>query len=103
MLAGACGCWRGSKLSPLLWCSRWIFRPAGKRVFWWIHAPAWRQRPAAYLLPCPQGDGTAHIFDGRSDVFTLSVHAAANFPARKQRSQLDIGLPDGTGDAEFLK
>lgn len=58
---------------------------------------------AAHPLPWPQGDGTAHIFSGRSDVFTLSVHAAANFPARKQQSHLDIPLPDGTGDAEFLK
>lgn len=37
--------------------------------------------PAACHL---QGDGTAAIFSGRQDVFTLSVHAASNFPARKQ-------------------
>ncbi|GAB4813155.1 hypothetical protein N2152v2_000201 [Parachlorella kessleri] len=48
------------------------------------------------------GDGTAAIFQGRSDVFTLSVHAERNFPSRKQRSHLDVGLPDGTGDAEYL-
>ena len=53
-------------------------------------------------LDVHQGDGTASIFQGRSDVFTLSVHAANNFPARKQLSHLDIGLPDGTGDAEYL-
>ena len=34
-------------------------------------------------------------------MFTLSVHAAGNFPARKQASHLDIGLADGTGDDEY--
>lgn len=53
-------------------------------------------------LDVHQGDGTASIFEGRSDVFTLSVHAANNFPARKQRSHLDIGLPDGTSDDIYL-
>lgn len=38
----------------------------------------------------------------RERVFTLSVHAANNFPARKERSTLDVGLPDGCGDAEYL-
>lgn len=37
--------------------------------------------------PWLQGDGTAHIFSGRRDVFTLSMHAASNFPARKQVRQ----------------
>jgi len=36
-------------------------------------------------------------------VFTLSVHAERNFPARKQSSHLDIALPDGTADAEYLR
>lgn len=49
-----------------------------------------------------QGDGTAACFANRSDVFTLSVHAASNFPARKQTSSLDIALPDCVGDAEYL-
>lgn len=31
------------------------------------------------------------------------MHAASNFPARKQRSDLDIGLADGTGDGEYLQ
>eukprot|EP00887_Chlorella_sp_A99_P000410 scaffold13.g410.t1 len=53
--------------------------------------------------PAPaQGDGTAAIFQGREDVFTLSVHAESNFPARKQASHVDIGLLDGTGDQEYL-
>lgn len=54
-------------------------------------------------LDVHQGDGTAAIFEDRKDVFTLSVHAAQNFPARKQRSHLDIALPDGTEDEAYLK
>ncbi|KAL4515080.1 hypothetical protein Ndes2526B_g03607 [Nannochloris sp. 'desiccata'] len=54
-------------------------------------------------LDVHQGDGTASLFQNRSDVFTLSIHAANNFPARKQSSHLDIGLPDGTGDDDYLK
>jgi acetoin utilization deacetylase AcuC-like enzyme len=54
-------------------------------------------------LDVHQGDGTAAIFQDRRDVFTLSVHAAQNFPSRKQHSHLDIALPDGTEDEAYLK
>ena len=50
-----------------------------------------------------QGDGTAFIFQDRPEVFTLSVHAANNFPARKQKSTLDVPLPDGMGDDDYLR
>ncbi len=53
-------------------------------------------------LDVHQGDGTALIMAGRSDIITLSIHAERNFPVRKARSHLDIGLADGTGDAEYL-
>ncbi len=53
-------------------------------------------------LDVHQGDGTALIMAGRSDVITLSIHAERNFPVRKARSHLDIGLADGTGDAAYL-
>jgi acetoin utilization deacetylase AcuC-like enzyme len=53
-------------------------------------------------LDVHQGDGTAAIFDGDPAVFTLSVHCEANFPVRKARSDLDIGLPMGTGDDAYL-
>lgn len=53
-------------------------------------------------LDVHQGDGTASLLAGRSDIFTLSVHAEKNFPVRKARSTLDIGLPDGVEDAEYL-
>ncbi|GGD58574.1 histone deacetylase [Erythrobacter arachoides] len=49
-----------------------------------------------------QGDGTASLMAGRADVFTLSLHAEKNFPARKARSSLDVGLPDGTDDAAYM-
>ena len=49
-----------------------------------------------------QGDGTAAIFADEPRVFTLSLHGAANFPARKMRSDLDVALADGTGDADYL-
>lgn len=53
-------------------------------------------------LDVHQGDGTAALTAGRGDIFTLSIHAEKNFPARKARSSLDVGLPDGTGDTGYL-
>jgi acetoin utilization deacetylase AcuC-like enzyme len=53
-------------------------------------------------LDVHQGDGTAVILAGREDVATLSLHAEKNFPVRKARSTLDVGLADGTGDDEYL-
>lgn len=49
-----------------------------------------------------QGDGTARIFRHDPGVFTLSIHAASNYPFEKTRSDLDIALPDRTGDAAYL-
>ncbi len=49
-----------------------------------------------------QGDGTAVILAGRPDIATLSIHSDKNFPARKTRSTLDVALPDGTGDDDYL-
>lgn len=53
-------------------------------------------------LDVHQGDGTASLMAGRSDVFTFSMHAEKNFPARKARSSLDIALPDGIEDEAYL-
>ena len=50
-----------------------------------------------------QGNGTAAIFSGDTDVFTLSLHGAKNFPFRKEASHLDIELEDGTGDQPYLE
>lgn len=49
-----------------------------------------------------QGDGTARIFAGDPQVFTFSIHSEKNFPARKAVSDLDIDLPDGTTDADYM-
>jgi acetoin utilization deacetylase AcuC-like enzyme len=53
-------------------------------------------------LDVHQGNGTAHIFRGVEDVFTLSLHGEKNFPFRKEASHLDVGLPDGTTDDTYL-
>lgn len=50
-----------------------------------------------------QGDGTALIFQDEPAVFTVSVHGASNFPSRKQKSSLDVPLPDNTEDAAYLR
>lgn len=54
-------------------------------------------------LDVHQGDGTAQIFQNENRVFTFSMHGAKNYPLRKQQSNLDIGLPDKTEDAFYLK
>lgn len=54
-------------------------------------------------LDVHQGDGTARIFEGDPSVFTFSMHAEKNFPARKAAGDLDVDLPDGTGDEAYLR
>jgi len=54
-------------------------------------------------LDVHQGNGTAEIFEGDSSVFTFSMHGAKNYPHRKEKSDLDVGLEDGTSDKEYLK
>jgi acetoin utilization deacetylase AcuC-like enzyme len=49
-----------------------------------------------------QGDGTAFIFEHDPAVFTFSIHGEKNYPVRKARSDLDIELPDATGDDAYL-
>ncbi len=53
-------------------------------------------------LDVHQGNGTAHIFQTDDSVFTLSMHGAKNFPFRKESSDIDIELPDGCGDDDYL-
>jgi acetoin utilization deacetylase AcuC-like enzyme len=54
-------------------------------------------------LDVHQGNGTASIFAEDPTVFTLSLHGARNFPFRKEASSLDVDLPDGCGDADYLQ
>ena len=53
-------------------------------------------------LDVHQGDGTAAIFRQEPRVFTFSMHAGANYPLRKEQSDLDIALALGTDDADYL-
>ena len=53
-------------------------------------------------LDVHQGDGTADIFSGEDSVFTFSMHGERNYPTRRIPSDLDIELPDGTGDDDYL-
>lgn len=48
------------------------------------------------------GDGTAALFAGDDTVFTFSIHGARNDPPRKPPGDLDVPLPDGTGDRDYL-
>jgi len=49
-----------------------------------------------------QGDGTAELFAGDPEAFTLSLHGGANYPFRRATSDLDVDLPTGTGDDTYL-
>ena len=53
-------------------------------------------------LDVHQGNGTAEIFDGQPEVFTFSMHGKANYPFRKEVSDLDVPLEPGTTDEEYL-
>jgi acetoin utilization deacetylase AcuC-like enzyme len=49
-----------------------------------------------------QGNGTAAILADDATIFTFSIHGARNYPFHKEQSDLDIALPDGTGDGAYL-
>lgn len=53
-------------------------------------------------LDVHQGNGTASVLALDDSIFTFSMHGEHNFPFRKEPSDLDIGLPDGTTDATYL-
>ena len=59
-------------------------------------------RVAIIDLDVHQGNGTASIFKDDDSVFTLSLHGENNYPFRKEKSDLDMALPDGTGDKVYL-
>jgi len=58
----------------------------------------------AMVVDCDvhHGNGTASIFAQDDSVFTLSIHQFNNYPSEKPHSDLDIHLPDGAGDGEYL-
>jgi acetoin utilization deacetylase AcuC-like enzyme len=53
-------------------------------------------------LDVHQGNGTAKIFANNTSVFTFSMHGQTNYPFKKEVSDLDVSLKDGTTDNEFL-
>ena len=65
-----------------------------------------QQKLAAQILVVDldvhQGNGTAKLFEHQSQVFTSSMHGQHNYPFRKEKSDLDIGLLDGTNDETYL-
>ena len=77
-------------LNDLAIAARWAQREAGV------------QRVAIIDLDVHQGDGTAAIFTDDPSVFTLSMHCGANFPFRKAVSDLDVDVPRGTADHDYL-
>jgi acetoin utilization deacetylase AcuC-like enzyme len=60
------------------------------------------RRAAVIDVDLHQGNGTAHIYEKDDDVFTFSIHQEDLYPI-KQRSNVDIGLPQFTTDAEYLQ
>jgi acetoin utilization deacetylase AcuC-like enzyme len=58
----------------------------------------------AVVLDCDvhQGNGTAAICRTDPTIYTFSIHGARNYPLRKERSDLDMELDDGTADREYL-
>ncbi|MEH3054515.1 MAG: histone deacetylase [Patulibacter minatonensis] len=66
-----------------------------------------RERPSlgpVAVVDCDvhQGDGTAELLHSDPTVFTLSLHGGANYPFRRATSDLDVDLPSGTGDDDYL-
>jgi acetoin utilization deacetylase AcuC-like enzyme len=59
----------------------------------------------ALVVDCDvhQGDGTAQLLGPDPDAFTLSLHGARNYPFERIPSDLDVDLPSGTGDDEYLR
>ena len=61
------------------------------------------ERVVVIDLDVHQGNGTAEIFAGDARVTTFSVHGASNYPFHKTRSDVDVALPDRTGDLAYLQ
>jgi acetoin utilization deacetylase AcuC-like enzyme len=67
-----------------------------------LQAARLARRVAIVDLDVHHGNGTAGIFAGDGDVCTFSMHQERNYPAEKPPGSIDIGLPDRTGDDEYL-
>lgn len=67
-----------------------------------LRAEGYTGRVLILDLDAHQGNGTAVFFAHDPTVFTFSIHAERNYPLKKETSDLDLGLPDQTGDAAYL-
>jgi acetoin utilization deacetylase AcuC-like enzyme len=54
-------------------------------------------------LDVHQGDGTHAAFADDPHAFTLSVNGFGNYPFQRTPGDLEIDLPDGTGDERYLE
>lgn len=63
----------------------------------------WARRILIIDCDVHQGNGTAEILKNNPDVFTFSIHGEKNYPFRKPPSTMDIGMPDGTKDQDYLR
>jgi len=54
-------------------------------------------------LDVHQGNGTAKLMEANENVFTFSMHGQNNYPFRKEKSDVDVGLPDGMEDSGYLQ
>jgi acetoin utilization deacetylase AcuC-like enzyme len=68
-----------------------------------LRAEGYARRFLIVDLDVHQGNGTAVLCREDEETFTFSVHSESNYPARKERSSWDIGLPDGTTDEQYLE
>jgi acetoin utilization deacetylase AcuC-like enzyme len=68
----------------------------------WLLKDRLAQRILIVDLDVHQGNGTAKIFENEPRVFTFSMHGERNYPVRKEKSNMDIGLPDGMEDGPYL-
>jgi acetoin utilization deacetylase AcuC-like enzyme len=67
-----------------------------------LQRDGWAERIAIIDCDVHQGNGTAAIFQNDPAVFSFSIHGEKNYPARKEQSTLDLNLPNGVGDQEYL-
>ena len=68
----------------------------------WLLDQGHAERILIIDLDVHQGNGTAEIFRNEPLVFTFSMHGENNYPLKKEHSDLDVGLPDGIKDKEYL-
>jgi acetoin utilization deacetylase AcuC-like enzyme len=69
----------------------------------WLRRRGFSGRVLVLDLDAHQGNGTAVFFGQDPTVYTLSLHGERNYPLKKERSDLDVGLPDGVGDGAYLR